>query len=112
MNCLAIILLPPVTFAVIILALVLFNALISKLAYKSSVTSDWKTRPYSCGEEVTEHRIQPDYSRFFPFAFLFTIMHVVVLMIATSPDDITSSLGIIGLFLIVAFLGLFILFRD
>ena len=29
--------------------------------------------------------VQPDYGQFFPFAFFFTILHVVALMVATVP---------------------------
>src|ERR1035438_10348921 len=41
--------------------------------------------PYSCGEDLPTHMIQPDYAQFYPFAFFFTILHVAALMAATVP---------------------------
>jgi NADH-quinone oxidoreductase subunit A len=54
--------------------------------------------------------IQPDYSQFFPFAFFFTVLHVVALVIATipvAPDTITIAL----VYILVASVGLLTLLR-
>lgn len=67
-----------------------------------------KEKDYACGEDVGECRVQPDYSEFFPFAFFFTIMHVIALIIATVPSDIII-LPII--YLVVALISVSILFR-
>lgn len=58
------------------------------------------------------HRVRPDYSQFFPFAFFFTIMHVVALMVATIPGGAIKLYAIAVLYLIVAVSALFILFRK
>lgn len=42
---------------------------------------------YACGERNVQHYINPNYSQFFPFAFFFTIMHVLALVIATAPYE-------------------------
>lgn len=106
------ILLPPAAF-LIILAL-------AWLQYKSmavfSAGEVWpdaagKQKPYACGEAEYDARVRPDYSRFFPFAFFFTIMHVVALMVATVPaGSISSSIFAVG-YLVAAAIGLFVLFR-
>jgi NADH-quinone oxidoreductase subunit A len=67
-----------------------------------------KTKAYACGEDVQNHRSQPEYGQFFPFAFFFTIMHVVVLIIATVP---TGMSALAGLYLAISALALFIFFR-
>lgn len=67
-----------------------------------------KEEDYACGEDIGECKVQPDYSEFFPFAFFFTIMHVIALIIATVPSDITL-LPLI--YLVVALVSISILFR-
>lgn len=104
-----IILLPPIAF-LIVLALVSLQAyFMKKLAAKGSHTNG-KNKAYACGEDVSDHRIQPDYSQFFSFAFFFTIMHVVVLVVATVP--VGSFAGLIaGFYILVSIVSLLILFR-
>ena len=52
-----------------------------------------------------------DYGQFFPFAFFFTILHVVTLVVATSPARTLQGLAIAIIYVLGAILGLFILFR-
>jgi hypothetical protein len=68
-------------------------------------------KAYACGEDLPSHRMQPDYAQFFPFAFFFTIMHVVALIVGTVPSGDVKSFGIAIVYLLAAFCGLFILFR-
>jgi len=70
-----------------------------------------KNKPYACGEDITHHRAQPDYSQFFSIAFFFTIMHVVVMIIATVPAASPRASAMAVLFTLAAGLGLFVLFR-
>jgi NADH-quinone oxidoreductase subunit A len=70
-----------------------------------------KRKPYACGEDITRHRTQPDYSQFFSIAFFFTIMHVVVMIIATIPAGSLAASALAVLFTLCAGLGLFVLFR-
>jgi NADH-quinone oxidoreductase subunit A len=83
-----------------------------KISYKNPDNPKGKTKAYACGEDVKEHRIRPDYAEFFPFAFFFTLMHVIALMIATSPEKITDSLAVALLFIAAAFLSILIIFRS
>lgn len=71
-----------------------------------------KRKPYACGEDITRHRSQPDYSQFFSLAFFFTIMHVVVMIIATAPAASAQAAVMAVLFTLCAALGLFVLFRK
>jgi uncharacterized ion transporter superfamily protein YfcC len=57
---------------------------------------------------MEENRGQPDYSQFFKFAFFFTIMHVVALVVATDPAGLTVTSGV---YLGVTVLSLFMLLR-
>ena len=103
------ILLSPLIAFIILLAISLLLSYISKfIAAKGSIAAG-KEESYACGEDVKTHKVQPDYSQFFPFAFFFTIMHVVALIVATIPGDI-SILALLYVF--IAVLALFILFRK
>lgn len=104
--------LPPVIFIFISLLILVVFLLLRKLSYKSSNNPKGKFKSYACGEEPIEERRKPNYSQFFPFAFFFTIMHVVVLLIATLPIHIDGSLLIVFLFLIISFVSIPILFRE
>lgn len=67
-----------------------------------------KYTSYACGQGNVPNRVSPDYSQFFPYAFFFTIMHVLVLVLATVPNDV---LLLPLIYLGIGFLALFILFR-
>lgn len=100
-------LLPPLAF-IIFLLLSLGLSKVTTLISAKGTESYGKTQAYACGQDVQFHKAQPDYSQFFPFAFFFTIMHVVALIIATVPSGLS---GMAALYLVTALLALFILFR-
>ena len=70
-----------------------------------------KTESYACGHDVKDSRVTTDYSQFFPFAFFFTIMHVVALVVATFPAGDREALGLGVGYLVSASISLFILFK-
>ena len=102
---------PPVVFIVIMLAAIIFAYVLSKLALKPKNVPAGLTKEYSCGEDIKTHMIQPDYSQFFPFAFYFTILHVVALMIATVPIATMPSFWIAVVYILGAIVGLFVLYK-
>lgn len=104
--------LPPVAFALILIVSLALAALSSRLACRPTTQSAGKTKAYACGEDIKETRGRTEYSQFFPFAFFFTIMHVIVLVLATAPaGDLHVSL-LAGLYLLFASMGLLILYRS
>jgi hypothetical protein len=81
--------------------------------------------PYSCGEELPTHMIQPDYGQFYPFAFFFTVLHVVALTATTIPAvlAVPAALGaavasyasiliVAAIYIAGAIAGLTILYRK
>ena len=103
---------PPVAFLIILGASMLFSALLSPLSFKSKKhEGDDSRKAYACGEDISEHRVQVDYGQFFPFAFFFTILHVLALMVATVPTETTDSFFIAALYIVGAIVGLIVLFR-
>lgn len=99
---------PPFAF-LILLVVFIFLSYITKYMAPKGTTTAGKGEAYAGGENVRSHRAQPDYRQFFPFAFFFTIMHVVVLIVATVPKE-ASMLSFI--YISAALLALLILFRK
>ena len=107
MSFLQILLTPPVT----LLFLVLFGVGISFAANNLAPlgnNSERKQDSYMGGLRGVDYHISPNYSQFYPYAFFFALMHVVVLVIATVPRGvITQPLLYVG----AAVLALLIIFR-
>lgn len=102
---------PPAVFLILLAALVILARVLSMLAFKKKDQNHNTLESYSCGEEVPTHLIQPDYGQFFPFAFFFTILHVVALMIATVPVETIESFAIAAIYIAGGLVGLAILYR-
>jgi NADH:ubiquinone oxidoreductase subunit 3 (subunit A) len=102
---------PPVVFIVVMFTAIFFAYVLSKLALKPKNVPAGLTKEYACGEDIKTHMIQPDYSQFFPFAFYFTILHVVALMIATVPMATMQTFLIAVVYILGAIVGLFVLYK-
>lgn len=100
-------LLPPIAFIIFLILYWGLSALLKTFSAKGKQSAG-KEEAYACGQITEANRIQPSYREFFPFAFFFTIIHVVVLMIATMPSGAWWQAV---LFIAVVLLALRILFR-
>ena len=105
------ILAPPAAFITVLLVVLVSSRLLSKLAFQDRDRPEGQARPYACGEDVPEQMIEHDYSQFFPFAFYFTIIHVVALMITTVPTVMNGTMYIAFVYIIGAIIGLLVLYR-
>lgn len=103
--------LPPVVFLIILAFCWIMSKLTSTIAFKETSRPAGQCKPYACGEDLQNPRVQPDYSQFFPFAFFFTIMHVMALIITTVPIVAIRYSGNAFLYVIGGVCGLLILFR-
>ena len=98
---------PPIALVIMIAVVGLLALLARGLATRSNPTPG-KGEPYACGQEVETGRIQPSYDEFFHFAFLFTILEVAALVVAT----VTAAAAWLAVvILVVIALALLILFR-
>ena len=97
-----VLLLPALAFLVVLVIFLLQLLLMSRVAWRGKSDAPGKCKAYACGEDVPDHKINPDYSQFFPFAFFFTIMHVLALVVATVPAGSLSAtaVGVIPAFCI------------
>ncbi len=105
------ILVPPVAFTLLVLLVWGSAASFKPLAFKRKGERGALDKAYAGGENIPTHRVQPDYGQFFPFAFFFTILHVVTLVVATSPALTVGSVAIAVVYVLGALLALSILFR-
>ncbi|HUJ25779.1 MAG TPA: hypothetical protein VLW85_07165 [Myxococcales bacterium] len=90
-------LLPPVAFALLLGLSALCSLLLGRLAahlHAQPPQAAERLEPYACGEERSEGPSQPDYRQFFPFAYFFTIAHVVALIVATMPRGSPAAAGL------------------
>lgn len=108
-----IVLSPPVAFAIMLAVMALMAVAFKALTFKAPL-GPGATKPYACGEE-SNPMIQPDYRQFFPFAFFFTVLHVVALMVTTLPplDGVGLGALMIGsVYILGAVVGLVVLYRK
>jgi len=102
-----IVLSPPIVLIILILTGLFLSYMVSSLA-APGVASERKFESYACGQRNVTHNVSPDYNQFFPFAFFFTIMHVLVLVVATAPKD---ALTLPLIYVAAGVLSLMIIFR-
>lgn len=106
-----ILLTPPVAFLIVLLSMLLFSRMLSRLSFKRKPHHDGMEKAYACGEDIPSGLMQPDYSQFFPFAFFFTLLHVFTLIIATVPILTPGAFVVALIYILAAITGLVILFR-
>lgn len=107
-----ILLTPPVAFIIVFFIVVVLSMMLARFGFSKRRNPSESEKAYACGEDFKDHLIQPDYSQFFPFAFFFTILHVVALVIATVPTETIKSFAMALVYVIGAIIGLIILLRK
>ncbi len=100
---------PPVALLILLAFAILYYVSLRTLTPKVPAPPGL-SKPYACGEEQT-NPIRADYGQFFPFAFFFTILHVVALTVATVPAVKLGSIIIAFVYVGGAALGLSVLYR-
>ena len=103
---------PPSAVLITFLAVIILAKICSFFASGSRKDQTDAKKAYACGEDFQEHSIRPDYSQFFSFAFFFTILHVVALVIATVPVETKEILAIAVVYVVAAIIGLLILLKK
>ena len=77
---------PPIVFLIFVAIFLLCSKGFSRYS-RHGIRGERETDSYACGQRNVQNYVNPDYSQYFPYAFLFTIMHVLVLVVATAPYD-------------------------
>ena len=101
---------PPLAFGIVMLLVLGMSVYMRSLAFRGA-TGAGAAKSYACGEDMAENTFSPDYSQFFSFAFFFSIMHVVALVVATMPSGLPGSYFVAALYILGALLGLVALLR-
>jgi hypothetical protein len=105
-------LLPPLAFLIVLGTVVVLWAVLGRLRFRTTEHAAGEGKAYACGEDLPDHLIQPDYGQFLPFAFFFTVLHVVALVVATAPAAALASVAIAALYIVGALIGLVVLYRK
>ncbi len=100
-------LLPPVAFLLLVIVGIIFSKVCAVLE-APGIPGSRKTDPYACGQRTYDNTTTQDYEQFFTVAFFFTIMHVLVLAVATAPKGV---LTLPLLYVAAGVLALLIIFR-
>lgn len=77
---------PPIVLLLFILLFLTCSRGVSRYSHVGA-QEEGRFDPYGCGQRDVQSYVNPDYSQFFPLAFFFTIMHVLVLVVATAPAN-------------------------
>lgn len=104
-----ILLTPPLTFILSLIAVILFGKLFKSFEYKGTPNPE-KTKTYACGEDFPAEKVIPSYEEFYPYAIFFTILHVAALMIMTLAFSGGISFAVPFVFLAIIIVILSILF--
>jgi NADH-quinone oxidoreductase subunit A len=110
-------LVPPVALTILVLVVWGLSGASASLGFKRKAPRGDLGLPYAGGENINSHRVQVDYGQFFPFAFFFTILHVVALMVTTAAGAATAGLTaaaflIAAVYVVGAVVGLVVLYRN
>jgi NADH:ubiquinone oxidoreductase subunit 3 (subunit A) len=98
---------PPVSFLILLGILFGLSGVAKRIAAKGE-DAPGKMKSYACGEEMAENKSMPNYAQFFKFAFFFTIMHVVILQVASDPVGISPMSAA---YLLITVVALYMLLR-
>ena len=99
-------LVPPVAFTLLVMVVWALSTASGTLSLKRKGAARGAGQAVRRRRGLQKHRVQVDYGQFFPFAFFFTILHVVTLIVATSPARTLESLAIAAIYVLGALLGL------
>ena len=99
---------PPIALLLIFLAVIGISSWLSKYS-KNLIKGEHEKDSYACGQRGVQNYVSPDYSEFFPYAVLFTLVHAAVLLIATAPSNVTL---LPSLFILAIMAILYIIFRK
>ncbi|MDP4132515.1 MAG: hypothetical protein Q8882_00705 [Bacillota bacterium] len=78
---------PPVLFTLILISLMVFSKWLSRFSSKKE-SGEHALDSYACGQRDVENYVNPDYSNYFSYAFIFTVVHILILVVATVPANV------------------------
>ncbi|HML48472.1 MAG TPA: hypothetical protein PKE04_17140 [Clostridia bacterium] len=98
---------PPVLFAIYLL--LSLSTMYALARYEQKGDGDAHTLdPYACGQRDYTSYVNPNYTQFFRYAFVFSVMHVLALVVTTSSGELLLPLAYVG----AGMLTLLIVFRE
>lgn len=98
---------PPVVFVIFLISAFFTMAALARYERKGSQTAR-SLDPYACGQRDYQNYVNPNYTRFFRYAFVFSVMHVLALVVTMSNNGLALPLAYVG----AGILTLAIVFRK
>lgn len=99
---------PPIVFLMFIVLFLAGSKYFSLYSHRNAARVQG-LESYACGQRDVRHYVNPDYRQFFPFAFFFTIMHVLALVVATASYE---ALLMPVVYIAAGILAMIIIFKD
>jgi NADH:ubiquinone oxidoreductase subunit 3 (subunit A) len=78
---------PPVIFILFFFIIAMSSRWLSKFSKKGK-SGDHALDSYACGQRDVQNYVNPDYGQFYLYAFVFTVVHVLILVVATVPANV------------------------
>lgn len=99
---------PPVALGLVMGVLFLIDRYLERYTCRAK-PGKHETDSYACGQRGVKNYVSPDYTEFYPYAALFTLVHAVVLLVATAPGGATlPACSLVA----AAFVMLYLVFRK
>lgn len=98
---------PPVVFSLFFVIFILVSRWLTKYEKKAK-SGEHAHDSYACGQRDFENYVNPDYTQFFQYAYVFTIVHILILVVATAPSDAQL---LPAAYIITGVLAILIMFR-
>lgn len=98
---------PPVLFVIYLLLSITTMRALARYEDKGD-DSVRALDPYACGQRDYANYVNPNYTQFFRYAFVFSVMHVLALVVTTSSGELLLPLAYVG----AGLLALAIVFRE
>lgn len=99
---------PPVAILLVFLVILGISKWLSRYSH-NLIKGEHENDSYACGQRGVKNYVSPDYSEFFPYAVLFTLVHAAILLIATAPSNVTF---LPSLFILAVLSILYLVFRK
>lgn len=100
---------PPALFIFFLGLFALILLYLRRYAAKGKEESKGAKDAYACGQKNYANYVNPDYRQFFRYAFVFTVLHVIALIVTTAPAE---ALWLPLVYVAVGVLTLVIIFRK
>ena len=77
---------PPIAFVLVLFVMILLSKWLGRYSSKAE-SGEHALDSYACGQRNVQNYVNPDYGQYYSFAFVFTVAHILILLVATAPTN-------------------------